>query len=124
MDCDVVRYSFRIPHKFKYYHKDKKHIFKDIAHDYIPKELLDRPKQGFSIPIDKWLLGELRNEVKKYADEQFLKRQGIFEPKYVNKLVSWYLRTGDQGPGTGNNYSKIIWPFFVFQQWYEYYVCK
>lgn len=46
----------------------------------------------------------------------------IFEPKYVNKLVNWYLRTGDQGLGTGNNYSRIVWPFFVFQQWYEYYI--
>lgn len=124
LDCDVVCYSFQIPHKFKYHHKDKKHIFKDIAHDYIPKELLDRPKQGFGVPVDKWLLGKLRSEVKKYADEKFLKRQEIFEPKYVNKLINWYLRTGDHGLGTGNNYSRIIWPFFVFQQWYEYYICK
>lgn len=51
LDTDVMEYSFRIPHEFKYKDGDKKHILKDIAYDYIPKELLERPKVGFGVPL-------------------------------------------------------------------------
>lgn len=122
LDTEVIRYSFRMSHYFKYNHGDKKHILKDIAYDYIPKEILERPKQGFSIPINNWLTGGLRHKVEEYADESFLKEQGIFEPQFVHKLIKQYLNVGDRGPATGNNYSRIVWPFFIFQQWYEYYV--
>ena len=61
LDKDVMEYSFRIPHGFKFHKGDKKHILKDIAYDYIPKELLERPKVGFGVPLDKWLRGPLRD---------------------------------------------------------------
>ena len=98
LDTEVIRYSFRMSHYFKYNHGDKKHILKDIAYDYIPKEILERPKQGFSIPINNWLTGGLRHKVEEYADESFLKEQGIFEPQFVHKLIKQYLNVGDRGP--------------------------
>lgn len=122
LDTNIVSYSFRIPHSFKYAHGDKKHILKDVAYDYIPKQLLERPKQGFSIPINKWLLRDLRCKVEEYANEKFLREQEIFEPRYVNQLVNRYLNVGDKGLATGDNFSRIVWPFFVFQQWYEHYM--
>lgn len=121
LDTEVMQYSFRIPQKFKYSNGDMKHILKDIAYDYIPRELLERPKQGFSIPINKWLMGTLKDRLIDYSDIGYLKKQGIFDAKYAHELIRRYLTTGDQGPATGNNYSRICWPFFVFQQWYEYY---
>lgn len=122
LDTDVVCYSFQIPHEFKYMKGDKKHILKDIAKDYIPGELLDRPKQGFSIPINGWLMGGLKERLESYASEGYLRKQGIFNPEYTHKLVRRYLSEGDQGAATGNNFSRICWPFFIFQQWYEYYI--
>lgn len=121
LDKEVMQYSFRIPQEFKLYNGDMKYILKDITYDYIPKGLLERPKQGFSIPINKWLLGALRERLTEYSDIGYLKRQGIFDAEYTHELIHRYLVTGDQGPTTGNNYSRICWPFFVFQQWYEYY---
>ncbi len=56
MDKDVMEYSYRLPHSFKYGNHIKKRILKDIAYDYIPRELLDRPKVGFGVPLDKWLI--------------------------------------------------------------------
>ncbi len=120
LDTDVMEYSYRIPMDFKYDHGDKKHILKDIAYDYIPRELLDRPKTGFGVPLDQWLRGPLRERLEAYADESYLKKQGIFDAAYTSAHVRSYLEKGDAGPATGANYSKIFWPFFVFQQWYEY----
>ena len=124
MDTAVMEYSFRIPHQFKYYRGDKKHILKDIAYDYVPRELLERPKVGFGVPLDKWLRGPLRAKLMDYSSTDYLRRQHIFNTAYVSKFVNDYLVTGDAGPATGANFSKVVWAFFVFQQWYEYEQCK
>lgn len=121
LDKDVMELSYRIPHAFKYADGDKKHILKDIAYDYIPKELLDRPKVGFGVPLDKWLRGPLREQLLDYSSYDYLKKQDIFDADYVSNMIVRYIVTGDAGPATGANYSKMAWSFFVFQQWYETY---
>lgn len=122
MDTSVMEYSFKIPQKFKYMNGDKKHILKDIAYDYIPKELLERPKKGFSVPIDAWLRGPLKEKLQTFSQEDYLKNQRIFNPAYVSEFVRNYLATGDGGHGSGANYSRLVWSFFNFQQWYERYL--
>ncbi len=124
LDTEVMEYSFRIPHNFKYHHGDKKHILKDIAYDYIPKELLDRPKQGFGVPLDLWMRGPLKAQLMDYSNKEYLSKQGIFDPDTVYELVRGYLETGDLGPATGGNYSKICWSFLQFQEWYHNYLEK
>lgn len=124
LDQDVMEYSFRIPHNYKYHHGDKKHILKDIAYDYIPRELLDRPKQGFGVPIDKWLRGPLKAQLMDYSNREYLMKQGIFDPDPVYEMIRGYLQTGDLGPATGGNLSKICWSFLQFQEWYHLYMEK
>ncbi|MBR4669253.1 MAG: asparagine synthase (glutamine-hydrolyzing) [Butyrivibrio sp.] len=122
MDTDVMEYSFRIPHRFKYHKGDKKHILKDIAYDYIPKELLERPKTGFGVPMDEWLRGPLREQLLDYSSTSFLRKQDIFDVDYVSKFINDYVVKGDGGPATGANYSKIAWSFYIFQQWYNFHM--
>lgn len=119
LDTDVMEFSYRIPHQYKYAGGDKKHILKDIAYDYIPKELLDRPKVGFGVPLDQWLRGPLKEQLLDYSSYDYLKKQNIFDARYVSDMIQKYVATGDAGPATGANYSKLSWSFFVFQQWYE-----
>lgn len=121
LDTKVMEFSYRIPHQYKYAGGDKKHILKDIAYDYIPKELLDRPKVGFGVPLDKWLRGPLKEQLLDYSSYEYLKKQNIFDAAYVSDMIRKYVATGDAGPATGANYSKLSWSFFVFQQWYEAY---
>lgn len=122
LDVNVMEYSYRLPHEYKYANGVKKRILKDIAYDYIPKELLDRPKVGFGVPLDKWMRGPLKEQLVDMCNVDYLKRQGIFDAEYVNKFIQEYLRTGDKGPASGANYSKTAWSFFVFQQWYRAYM--
>lgn len=120
LDTDVMEFSYRIPHQYKYASGDKKHILKEIAYDYIPKELLERPKVGFGVPLDKWLRGPLKEQLLDYSSYDFLEKQGIFDAAYTSELIHSYVKTGDAGPATGANYSKLSWSFFVFQQWYAW----
>lgn len=122
LDKEVMEYSFRLSHKIKYDRGNKKRILKDIAYDYIPRELLDRPKVGFGVPLDQWLRGPLREQLLAMCSRDYLKRQGIFNPDFTADMIEGYLRTGDGGPATGANYSKLSWSFFIFQQWYACYI--
>ena len=122
LDVNVMEYSYRLPHAYKYAGGVKKRILKDIAYDYIPRELLDRPKVGFGVPLDKWMRGPLREALQEMCSWEFLREQGIFDAQYVHEFISTYLKTGDKGPASGANYSKVAWSFFVFQQWYRAYM--
>ncbi len=122
LDQEVMEYSYRINHRFKYDGNVKKKILKDIAYDYIPKELLDRPKTGFGVPIDKWLRGPLKEQLLSYATKDHLAKQGLFDPDFTENMIREYVTKGDAGPATGRNYSKLAWSFFVFEQWYEYFI--
>lgn len=122
LDVNVMEYSYRLPHSYKYANGVKKRILKDIAYDYIPKELLERPKVGFSVPLDQWLRGPLKEQLMDMCNMDYLKKQGIFAAAYVNQFLEEYLKTGDKGSGTGSNYSRMMWAFFTFQQWYQTYM--
>ena len=122
LDQRVMEYSFRLPHSFKDHNGCQKYILKEIAYDYIPRELLDRKKTGFSVPLDKWLRGPLKNKLTDYASPAFLKQQGLFDADAASKLIADWLGAGDGGAYTGSNYSRIIWAFFIFQQWAERYL--
>ena len=104
-----MEYSFRLPHSFKDHNGCQKYILKEIAYDYIPRELLDRKKTGFSVPLDKWLRGPLKNKLTDYASPAFLKQQGLFDADAASKLIADWLGAGDGGAYTGSNYSRIIW---------------
>ncbi|MBR6147746.1 MAG: asparagine synthase (glutamine-hydrolyzing) [Lachnospiraceae bacterium] len=120
MDTNVMEYSFRIPHEYKYNKGCKKYILKELAYDYIPREMLERPKQGFGVPMDMWLRGPLREPLMEYSNPDYIKKQGLFNPVYVSSFIENYLSSGDAGPATGANYSKLVWAYYIFQQWYEF----
>ena len=72
LDTGVMEYAMGLPHEFKYYKGVKKRILKDITYEYIPRELLERPKKGFSVPLDKWMRGPLKEQVLSLSEKSFL----------------------------------------------------
>ena len=122
LDKNVIEFSYSLPHSYKYENGNKKRILKELAYDYIPREMLERPKVGFSVPLDKWLRGPLKEQLLDYCNKDFLVRQDIFKTEEVQKFIKKYLETGDMGSGTGANYSRMVWAYFVFQKWYGLYM--
>ena len=116
LDHNVVEQSFRIPHKYKYHMFNKKYILKELTYKYIPQELLDRPKQGFSIPLTKWLRTYLKPKIKEYTDAGYVKKQGMFVPEGVRWLADM------QEKSDKIMYSSMLWSYYVFQRWYEEYI--
>lgn len=116
LDYRVIEKSFEIPHKYKYYRFDKKHILKDVLYEYVPQSLLDRPKNGFGVPLRKWIRTVLKQNILQFADKEKLKKQGIFNPEAVWELIN------KQQLSDHIMYSSMVWSFYVFQLWYQEYI--
>ena len=116
LDYRIVEYSFRVPLQYKYRNGKKKYILKDIAYDLVPRELLDRPKQGFGVPVALWLRNDLNRQLRQYADPRILKKQGIFEAGKISEFIH-RLEVSDKSV-----YSSVLWGFMMFQMWYQEYV--
>jgi asparagine synthase (glutamine-hydrolysing) len=120
LDVNVMEYSFSLDQKFKSYKGVQKRILKYLAYEFIPKELLDRPKQGFGVPIEKWLKTSLRDRLKGYSRWDRLKKQDIFDPAPTQKFIDDFLMA--EKSHDSYDFCKMIWGFFVFQQWYSKYI--
>lgn len=122
LDTKVMEFAFSLPHSYKANKDTGKRILKDIVYDYIPRQMMERPKVGFAVPLDKWLRGTLKEQLLDVSGQELLERQGIFNPPFIKELLSIYFENGDMGPSSGKNYSKFIWSYFVFQKWYQQYM--
>lgn len=112
MDNRVVEYSRLLPLKFKFKNGTLKFILKDILSDYIPKELFDRPKKGFGVPLESWLKSDLKPLVFECLDyfEQ-LKLTFIDYSKFKILVEEFYKNKA--------NHSVEIWKMMMFVLWYK-----
>jgi asparagine synthase (glutamine-hydrolysing) len=117
LDQDIIEWAAQLPSEHKYYRRQKKFILKEIVHRYIPKEIMERPKMGFGIPVDDWLGNELKDLVKEYLSEENLRLHGLFNEAKVTKTVA------DFFAGRKEKYLKI-WHLLMFQMWYKHWLCS
>lgn len=112
LDHRLMEWSAQLPDNFKYHNGIKKHLLKEIVYDFVPKELMDMPKKGFGVPVDKWLLGELRKDLEENLNEPEIKKQGIFSWDYILKLKTDFYQ--------GKKENDVeLWNFLMFQLWYK-----
>lgn len=112
LDQDIIEWAAQLPSNYKYYNGQKKYILKQIVHKYIPKEMMERPKMGFGIPVDNWLSHELKDLVEEHLSEACLKLHGLFNVEVVRNVVSDFLN------GRKEKHLKV-WYLLMFQMWYK-----
>jgi len=112
LDQDLVEFMAKVPAEIKIKEGIKKNLLKQIAYDYIPKELLDRPKKGFSVPFSQWMRGELKPLMMQTLSEENLKIDGILDPSYVIKIRNNFLSGKEE-------YKYKLWSILLYQLWYE-----
>ena len=111
LDHRVVEFAWSLPHEFKVQSGHGKRILRDVLAKYVPRELFERPKIGFGVPIGDWLRGPLREWVEKLINEPRLKREGFLNPHAVRERWEEHLR--------GADWSYLIWDVLMFQAWLE-----
>lgn len=113
LDKDIIEFSWRIPFHFMRQQNQGKYILRTLLSKYIPKELFDRPKKGFSIPIGKLLVNELRDWTEDLLSIQSLSESGFFNVQNVRNMWSEH-KEHDQWGGQ-------LWNVVMFQAWYAKY---
>jgi asparagine synthase (glutamine-hydrolysing) len=111
LDHRVVEFAWRLPLRFKVRNRTGKWILRQILDRYVPRKLVERPKMGFSIPIDRWLRGPLRQWAEDLLSEGSLRRHGLFDPTPIQNKWKEHL-------SGARNWQYLLWDVLVFQDWY------
>jgi asparagine synthase (glutamine-hydrolysing) len=87
LDKELLLFSKRIPNKWKQRGKEGKWIFKKVMENYLPREIIYRPKTGFGVPLRNWLRGELKEYVRDTLSEETINKRGIFNFQSIQNMV-------------------------------------
>jgi asparagine synthase (glutamine-hydrolysing) len=112
LDIELVELVNRLPSRLKLRRLDTKHLLKRAMSDVLPTGITQRAKKGFGIPVAEWLKSELREPLQDELSPDRLRRQGIFEPAHVERLIAEHL-------AGRRDHRKQLWTLFVFQLWHR-----
>lgn len=112
LDQHIIEWAAQLPSEYKYHKGVKKYILREIVHKHVPREMMDRPKMGFGIPVADWLQNELKPLAMEYLSEKALAEHGLFNMAEVKKLLT------DFFSGRKEKHLKI-WYLLMFQMWYK-----
>lgn len=112
LDHKLMEYVIKLPDEFKYRGSISKWALKKILYKYIHKNIMERPKHGFSVPIHDWFKRELKDFYLSYLNKDRIKSEGVFNPAYVDNLLINYFN----GKGVKTN---KLWYLLVFEMWCE-----
>lgn len=108
----IVEFANSLPLDYKIRDNTRKYILREVLYKYVPKNLIERPKKGFGIPINQWLRGNLKDWAIDLLDSSKLHSQGYFNTKMISCKLDKHLN------GTENN-GYYLWDILMFQQWLQ-----
>jgi asparagine synthase (glutamine-hydrolysing) len=112
LDQNIIEWAAQLPSNYKYHDGNKKYILKQIVHQYVPQKMMDRPKMGFGIPMEKWLQNELKDLIKEYLNESSVNAHGLFNWIEIKNIVTQF------EAGRTERHLQI-WYLLMFQMWYK-----
>ena len=111
LDQDVFEFASKIPLEMKLNKGVGKSILRDVLYKYVPKDLIERPKMGFGVPVGVWLQGPLRDWAEILLNESLLEQQGFFHVDVVRDMWAEHIA------GT-RNWQSQLWAVLMFQAWF------
>jgi asparagine synthase (glutamine-hydrolysing) len=110
IDHRVVAFAWSLPQHFKLRQGERKWLLRQVLYRHVPPHLVDRPKMGFGVPIDRWLRGPLRDWAEDLLDEQRLKEGGLIDPVPVRARWAEHL-------SGRRNWQYSLWTILMLEAW-------
>ncbi len=114
LDHRLVEFAWSVPLDYKVREGVTKWPLRQLLFRYVPKQLIERPKQGFSVPLEKWLTGPLRPWVEDLLDEKRLRAEGFLQPDAVR--AKWQEQLSGNYVGWRVP-AEQLWNVLMFQAW-------
>jgi asparagine synthase (glutamine-hydrolysing) len=115
LDHHIVDFVTKLPPSFKLKWLKSKYLLKKCGQTILPKPVIHRKKKGFGIPVSEWIRGELYNIFQDMLSADRIKREGLFNPHFIGKLLEDHL-------ARRYNNRKSLWTLFMFEQWVSSYL--
>ncbi len=115
LDHELVEFMATVPPEYKLKGLCKKCFFKQAFAGILPKEILARRKQGFSVPLVLWFRNELRSYLERVLSEKNIIKTGLFQPEYVQQMINEHLRCKE-------NNNLQLWALVIFILWYQHFM--
>ena len=112
LDPDVIQFSASLPMEFKIRNGVTKWLLREVLYKHVPKDLIERPKMGFAVPLAEWLRGPLKDWAESLLDEKRLHQEGFFNVEFVRDKWSEHI-------SGRRNWSHQLWNVLMFQAWLE-----
>jgi len=112
IDYRIVEFALNLDENLKQHNGTQKYLLKQVLYDYVPKEIFDRPKWGFSIPLNKWLKTDLRFLLDQYLNKSIVEQFGLVQFELVNYYVKAFLAGKEY-------YYNRVWLLIVLHQWFD-----
>ena len=112
IDHKLVEFAATVPPEMHLKGMQKKYLLKRALARRLPGRILNRKKGGFNVPVPGWLRGDLRDYTRDILSDRILRKQGFFNPRYVQKLI-------DDHNDMKVDYSRNIWGLLIFTLWCE-----
>ncbi|MBF0147471.1 MAG: asparagine synthase (glutamine-hydrolyzing) [Magnetococcales bacterium] len=114
-DYRIMEFAARLPQRLQFHRRQGKAILKHILYRHVPKALVDRPKQGFSVPGHRWFAGPWQHWFDEYLAPSHLQRSGLIRCDVAARMLADYRRGRRE-------YAAILWRLLVFQWWFERFI--
>jgi hypothetical protein len=112
LDHRVVEFMAQVNKEQKYTQFNSKILLRDVARRYLPREILDRPKQGFAIPLAGWLQKELKPMLHDVLEPARVQRRGLFNSDRITQMIA------EHSVGK-RDYSQQLWALLMLESWFE-----